>query len=149
EPFIEEYSVASQIFKLSATDMCEIARNSVLQSGWELQLKKRWIGSKCDIPGPSGDDIHKSNVPNIRVAYRREERLMVLSSLREMGTNEFNQPVDPTYSTEASGRFSVENSFQLPAEPLLEHVLKKSPSFRSPSTKILADTVNEFNKVYN
>ncbi|KAI8894640.1 hypothetical protein BC833DRAFT_623767 [Globomyces pollinis-pini] len=149
EPLIEEYSVAAQIFKLSATDMCEIARNSVLQSGWELQLKKRWIGSKCDIPGPSGNDIHKSNVPNIRVAYRyqtlREERLMVLSSLREMGTNELkvpDQPVDPTYSTEASGRFSVENSFQLPAEPMLEHVLKKSPSFRSPSTKIQTDTVN-------
>ena len=24
--------------------MCEIARNSVLQSGFEMQMKKRWLG---------------------------------------------------------------------------------------------------------
>jgi len=35
EPLVEEYAVASQVWKLSATDMCEIARNSVYQSGFE------------------------------------------------------------------------------------------------------------------
>jgi hypothetical protein len=33
EPLIEEYSVAAQVWKLSSVDQCEIARNSVLQSG--------------------------------------------------------------------------------------------------------------------
>ena len=31
---MEEYSIAAQIWKLSSIDMCEIARNSVLMSGY-------------------------------------------------------------------------------------------------------------------
>uniref|UniRef100_A0A7S1XP69 AMP deaminase n=1 Tax=Phaeomonas parva TaxID=124430 RepID=A0A7S1XP69_9STRA len=31
DPLLEEYSVAAQVWKLSSTDQCEIARNSVLQ----------------------------------------------------------------------------------------------------------------------
>ncbi|KAI8903569.1 hypothetical protein EDD86DRAFT_195754 [Gorgonomyces haynaldii] len=87
EPLIEEYAVAAQIFKLSPTDMCEIARNSVLQSGWEMQIKHHWLGKDCHLAGPAGNDIHKSNVPLIRDAYRyqtlMEERVMVLRSLRQ------------------------------------------------------------------
>jgi AMP deaminase len=30
---MEEYAIAAQVFKLSTCDMCEISRNSVLQSG--------------------------------------------------------------------------------------------------------------------
>ncbi|KAH6578097.1 hypothetical protein BASA50_005140 [Batrachochytrium salamandrivorans] len=89
EPLIEEYSVAAQIWKLSSTDMCEIARNSVLQSGWELKVKQRWLGNTCYMAGPAGNDIHKTNVPNIRLQYRyqtlMEERMMVLSTLRSTG----------------------------------------------------------------
>ncbi|NXX59580.1 AMPD1 deaminase, partial [Scopus umbretta] len=33
EPLMEEYAIAAQVFKLSTCDMCEIARNSVLQCG--------------------------------------------------------------------------------------------------------------------
>lgn len=66
--------------------MCEITRNSVLQSGWEMQIKKRWLGDKCDLTGPDGNNISKTNIPNIRLLYRyetlMEERLMVLNSLR-------------------------------------------------------------------
>ena len=32
---MEEYSIAAQVWKLSPTDMCELARNSVLMSGFE------------------------------------------------------------------------------------------------------------------
>ena len=32
---MEEYSIAAQVWKLSSCDMCELARNSVLQSGFE------------------------------------------------------------------------------------------------------------------
>jgi AMP deaminase len=71
--------------------MCEIARNSVLQSGWENVIKKRWIGENCHISGPAGNDISKSNLPNIRAAFRHqtlmEERLMVLNALRDMQTD--------------------------------------------------------------
>ncbi|KAI9099699.1 hypothetical protein DFS34DRAFT_678264 [Phlyctochytrium arcticum] len=84
EPLIEEYSIAAQIWKLSSADMCEIARNSVLQSGWELKIKKHWLGARCNLHGPAGSAIQKSNVPNIRLAYRYQtlmkERYMVLGS---------------------------------------------------------------------
>ena len=38
EPLVEEYSVAAQVWKLSATDLSEIARNSVLHSGFPHQV---------------------------------------------------------------------------------------------------------------
>ncbi|WBW75400.1 adenosine deaminase Ada1 [Schizosaccharomyces osmophilus] len=63
EPLIEEYAVAAQIYKLSNVDMCELARNSVLQSGFERQIKSRWLG-------PDMQDIDHTNVPIIRLAYR-------------------------------------------------------------------------------
>ena len=70
EPLIEEYSVAAQIYKLSNVDMCELARNSVLQSGWEGQIKKHWIGEDFEKPGVEGNDVVKTNVPDIRINYR-------------------------------------------------------------------------------
>ena len=39
EPLVEEYSVAAQVWKLSATDLCEIARNSVMHSGFPHQAR--------------------------------------------------------------------------------------------------------------
>ncbi|KAJ1553445.1 AMP deaminase, partial [Nowakowskiella sp. JEL0078] len=92
EPLIEEYSVAAQIWKLSGTDMSEIARNSCLQGGWEMNIKKHWLGDRCDYPGPAGNDIQKTNVPNIRLAYRyqtlMEERMMVLGAFFEGAVDE-------------------------------------------------------------
>ncbi|CAI2175578.1 11513_t:CDS:10 [Funneliformis geosporum] len=70
EPLIEEYSVAAQIWKLSASDMCELARNSVVQSGFEIAVKRHWLGKDCHLPGPEGNDINKTNVPLIRMKYR-------------------------------------------------------------------------------
>lgn len=70
EPLIEEYSVAAQIYKLSNVDMCELARNSVIQSGWEAQIKEHWIGENFEKPGVDGNDVTKTNVPDIRVNYR-------------------------------------------------------------------------------
>lgn len=72
EPLIEEYSVATQIYKLSSVDMCELAANSVRQSGWEDAIKKHWLGKNYALKGTKGNDIEKTNVPSIRVAYREE-----------------------------------------------------------------------------
>lgn len=117
--------------------MCEVARNSVLQSGWEMQIKKRWLGENCHLSGPVGNDIHKSNVPNIRISYRyqtlMEERLMVLSSLRKMET-----PLDQEISVSDSGPEASAGSpkrMTLPAEPMLEHVLRSSPNYYAGSPK--------------
>ncbi|KAK9319280.1 hypothetical protein V1517DRAFT_266574 [Lipomyces orientalis] len=70
EALIEEYSVAAQIYRLSAVDMCELAKNSVLQSGFEAAIKAHWLGKDFKFPGVSGNRVEKSNVPNVRVDYR-------------------------------------------------------------------------------
>ncbi|WPG97841.1 Hypothetical protein R9X50_00062200 [Acrodontium crateriforme] len=72
EPLIEEYAVAAQIYKLSAVDMCELAKHSVTQSGFEHVVKQRWLGQNYHLPGVSGNDMAKVNVPNIREAFRHE-----------------------------------------------------------------------------
>ncbi|XP_047093993.1 probable AMP deaminase isoform X1 [Lolium rigidum] len=70
EPLVEEYSIAASLWKLSACDLCEIARNSVYQSGFSHALKTHWIGRNYYKRGPSGNDIHRTNVPTIRIEFR-------------------------------------------------------------------------------
>jgi len=65
DALVEEYSVATQVWKLSSVDQCEIARNSVLQSGWEMKYKKHFLGDDLR-------DIRETNVPHIRLIYRDE-----------------------------------------------------------------------------
>lgn len=72
EPLIEEYSVAAQIYRLSAVDMCELAHHSVIQSGFEHELKQRWLGPDYHLPGVRGNNVAKSNVPNIREKFRQD-----------------------------------------------------------------------------
>jgi AMP deaminase len=46
EPLVEEYSVAAQVWKLNSTDLCEIARRSVLISAFEETWKAHCIGDE-------------------------------------------------------------------------------------------------------
>lgn len=41
---MEEYSIATQVWKLSSCDMCELARNSVLMSGFSHKVPPRLPG---------------------------------------------------------------------------------------------------------
>ncbi|XP_022882371.1 AMP deaminase-like isoform X1 [Olea europaea var. sylvestris] len=81
EPLVEEYSIAASVWKLSSCDLCEIARNSVYQSGFSHALKAHWIGKEYFKRGPDGNDIHRTNVPHIRLEFRdmiwREEMKLV------------------------------------------------------------------------
>jgi len=79
EALMEEYSIAAQVWKLSQTDMCELARNSVLMSGFEDKVKRHWIGDDFYLEGPAGNDVSKSNVPDIRVSYRYQTLLEELN----------------------------------------------------------------------
>ncbi|XP_053508743.1 AMP deaminase 2 isoform X5 [Ictalurus furcatus] len=72
EPLMEEYSIAAQVWKLSSCDMCELARNSVLMSGFSHKVKISWLGAGYMREGPDGNDIRRSNVPDIRLAFRHE-----------------------------------------------------------------------------
>lgn len=107
---MEEYSIAAQVWKLSSCDMCELARNSVLMSGFSHkvlitshtipfnhlqlhhsllsllfsrwldflltpplhQVKSSWLGPDNIKEGQEGNDIRRTNVPDIRVAFRYE-----------------------------------------------------------------------------
>jgi AMP deaminase len=62
--------------------MAEIARNSVLQSGWEVEYKGHFLGEGYWLRGLKGNDIRQTNVPAIRVQFRDEllkEEMKVLS----------------------------------------------------------------------
>lgn len=69
QPLIEEYSAAAQIWKLSNTDMSEIAKNSVLQCSFPEEKKKEWLGEDYD---RNINDVNKSNIPDIRCFFRDE-----------------------------------------------------------------------------
>jgi len=81
EPLVEEYSIAAQVFKLGNVDMCEIARNSVLHSGFPRDLKEHWVGPWDAASGSFGNDIASSNVPDIRLRYRGETLAAELAAL--------------------------------------------------------------------
>uniref|UniRef100_A0A8B9L8I9 AMP deaminase n=1 Tax=Astyanax mexicanus TaxID=7994 RepID=A0A8B9L8I9_ASTMX len=81
EALMEEYAIAAQLWKLSTCDVCEIARNSVLQSGISHQEKKHFLGENYLQDGPDGNDIRRTNVAQIRMAYRHETLCNELSFL--------------------------------------------------------------------
>lgn len=66
--------------------MCEVSRNSVLQSGFEMRVKKMWLGENCHLEGSAGNDMQKTNLPKRRIKYRqdtlREERKIMLRHSR-------------------------------------------------------------------
>lgn len=78
---MEEYSIAAQVWKLSSCDMCELARNSVLMSGFPHKMKQHWLGPNYTREGVAGNDITRTNVPDIRVAFRYESLLDELANI--------------------------------------------------------------------
>ena len=59
------------MYSLSPVDLCELARNSVIHSGWDIETKKLFIGNDFDKYDDSrGNDINKTNVPDCRLDYR-------------------------------------------------------------------------------
>ncbi|OPJ73905.1 AMP deaminase 3 isoform X1 [Patagioenas fasciata] len=91
EALMEEYAIAAQVWKLSTCDLCEIARNSVLQSGLSDKEKQKFLGVNYCKEGPEGNDIRKTNVAQIRMAFRYETLCNELSFLSDaMRTEEIS-----------------------------------------------------------
>ena len=59
------------MWRLSSCDLAEIARNSGLQSSFEPCVKAAGIGRNYRLGGTEGNDIQKTNLPNLRVHFRR------------------------------------------------------------------------------
>ena len=49
EPLMEEYSIATQVWKMSSCDMCELARNSVVMSGFSHEVGILDVNFVCSI----------------------------------------------------------------------------------------------------
>ncbi|ESP03173.1 hypothetical protein LOTGIDRAFT_137775 [Lottia gigantea] len=81
EPLMEEYSIAVQVWKFSSCDMCEIAMNSVLQSGFDHAVKQHWLGPNYTKEGVAGNDTTRTNIPDVRAAYRYETLVEELQSI--------------------------------------------------------------------
>lgn len=72
EPLIEEYSIAARVWGLSPNDLCEIARNSVLQCGFDNAFKRNAIGDRWFLSSSLGNDPLRTHLSDIRVAFRFE-----------------------------------------------------------------------------
>lgn len=72
EPLLEEYSIAARVWGFSPNDLCEIARNSVLQSGFDFAFKKEAIGDRWYMSSSLGNDPLRTHLSDIRVAFRFE-----------------------------------------------------------------------------
>lgn len=57
---MEEYAIAAQLWKLSTCDVCEIARNSVLQSGLSHQVQGHFQST-----GRATSPLHLLNIDPI------------------------------------------------------------------------------------
>lgn len=119
---MEEYSVAAhvsfrpidisdklinlatfKIYKLSQSSLAELARNSVIQSGFEMEVKRHWLGQKWYLPGSAGNDINRvsyhstqilskhvlnvdtvtqTNVPDFRLEFRHQLLMKELEMIR-------------------------------------------------------------------
>lgn len=119
---MEEYSVAAhvsfcpidvsdklinlatfKIYKLSQSSLAELARNSVTQSGFEMEVKRHWLGQKWYLPGSAGNDINRvsyhstlilsqhvlnvdtvtqTNVPDFRLEFRHQLLMKELEMIR-------------------------------------------------------------------
>jgi len=48
-----------QIYKFPQSSLAELARNSVVQSGFEMEVKRHWLGPCWYLPGDAGNEITK------------------------------------------------------------------------------------------
>jgi len=69
-----------QIYKFPQSSLAELARNSVKQSGFEMEVKRHWLGHEWYLPGAAGNDINKVCVLG---AICPSLRLIILSDADE------------------------------------------------------------------
>lgn len=112
EPLIEEYSIAAQVWNLTSCDICEIARMSVLQSGFPDFLKAKWLGKDYKKGGIKGNNLNYTNVPTIRIRYRYETLRGELEEFyKVLGTEE---DVDIKFLLDLMSQHNVETPITTP-----------------------------------
>lgn len=100
EPLIEEYSTAANYWNLSQVDLCEIAKNSVLMSGFPSYRKKKWLGELYALRSAVGNDMRLTRVPQSRCTFRYEVYLEELSYLEAVASKEVSPSQIMTWQLE-------------------------------------------------
>ncbi len=49
-----------------------------------IPLQLHWLGDKYFVSGPGGNDIHKTNVPLLRIEFRHEASYMIFNINHKM-----------------------------------------------------------------
>ncbi|KJZ71196.1 hypothetical protein HIM_09402 [Hirsutella minnesotensis 3608] len=134
EPLIEEYAVAAQIYKLSPVDMCELAKNSVKQSGYEASIKRQWLGPNFEKPGKAGNTMVKTNVPDRREEFRYHTLLQERDVLRRYVTYEAKtESLGQSFSVGGNG---IEGTDSFPGQPDLATLANPASSETAPSADV-------------
>ena len=102
EPVVEEYATAAQMWRLSPTDLCEIARNSVLQSGFSLAEKEAWLGPGFARTDLRDHDVARTNVPLVRLRFRFDAFFDELRFLFQSGPSPSPSPSAATTHKETA-----------------------------------------------
>ncbi|KPA75469.1 putative Adenosine monophosphate deaminase [Leptomonas pyrrhocoris] len=100
EPLLEEYSIASKIWKLSPNDLSEVARNSVLLSNFSVSFKEEKLGPLYFLSSSAGNDVTRTHLSNVRVAYRFEAYHTEVGFLEYISGQHFHKAL-LTLATEA------------------------------------------------
>ena len=58
-----------------------------------MEVKRHWLGHQWYLPGAAGNDIHKTNVPDTRLAYRHTTLLGELEMIRRADGMDKNVPL--------------------------------------------------------
>jgi AMP deaminase len=141
EPLIEEYSVAAQIYKLSAVDMCELAKHSVEQSGFEHIVKQKWLGGNYHLPGVAGNDMARSNVPSVREAFRHETLMQELAMIDRYTRAANAEAYDLTAS-------NLQPAQQVPQTPKTHHATHPGSPAHSTNQQASATDPHEHDKAF-
>lgn len=89
EPLLEEYAICVQTWRLRSADQAELARNSVILSGFPDSTKEQWLGSRFFDTSPKGNVPAKSGISNVRAQYRSD----CLSDERSFVAESAGQPL--------------------------------------------------------
>jgi AMP deaminase len=77
DPLLEEFAIASQMFRLSACDLAEVCMNSVLSSGFSHEVKQSVLGERY----LSSQDPQLCSVPSVRTSFRNAAWIAELERL--------------------------------------------------------------------
>ncbi|CAD2220171.1 Adenosine/AMP deaminase, putative [Angomonas deanei] len=128
EPLIEEYSIASKIWKLTQNDMCEIARNSVLISGFSPAFKQEQLGERFFLSSSIGNDASCTHLSDVRVSYRFETYHSELGFLEFVSGLTFNRALY-TLAEEEQWQQTLEarKAAQRDNKPLQDALIEANP----------------------